>query len=537
MEAVLRRTSIRARLLAFLLLGGLLPVAVLGAYVSVRIGRELRANLGKRLAVEAEDLRDRIDRDLFETLRGLETVAADPSASADLAGAFRRIEERRGSARTSILSLALVGPDGAVLRRAGRPGAPDPAEYRAALPPAVAGEAAVSEVLRLGDAPVVLLSLPVVARGARPPGILLAALDVRSLAELARDVKIVRGLMRESIVYRGGVGALARTREGAPLFGDAHREFPLLAGGEEIVPGAVHGRLADGRPALAADRPLEGLRPPLDRLGWRVAVVQPLDDPSEETVDLVARVRRGILLASATAILASIVLSALLLRSITRPLRGLEAATRRVREGDLEGRIEPEGSDELAHLASFFNEMVARIKEMLDRLSALARTDALTGLPNRRVFHERLAEEIARTERYGRPLCLGVLDIDDFKKLNDSHGHECGDSVLAGLARLFGRMLRTTDLAARFGGEEFVLVLPETEKEQAWKVLDRLRAAVSAHRFEGASVPAGLRVTVSLGVASFPGDAAVAEDLFSAADKALYRAKEGGKNRVVAAGA
>ncbi len=159
-----------------------------------------------------------------------------------------------------------------------------------------------------------------------------------------------------------------------------------------------------------------------------------------------------------------------------------------------------------------------------ERLVEEAHTDWLTGLYNHRYYHERLRTEIERAHRHGRPLSLIVFDLDDFKLLNDAHGHQEGDLVLRRVAIAAGEDLRASDVACRIGGEEFALLLPETGKGAARAAADRLCARVR-------ELPGHRRTTVSCGVASFPGDATTVAELMSAADSAMYLAKERGKDR------
>ena len=158
-----------------------------------------------------------------------------------------------------------------------------------------------------------------------------------------------------------------------------------------------------------------------------------------------------------------------------------------------------------------------------------ARTDPLTGLANRSAFEERLQQEIARVVRYGHPLSLALLDLDDFKRVNDLYGHLAGDDALRRVSRELDGAIRRVDLAARLGGEEFALLLPETDTPEALALVRRLGGAI---RLPGADGPA---LTVSAGVATCPAHAALPEALVAAADDALYRAKRAGKDRAVAA--
>ena len=168
-------------------------------------------------------------------------------------------------------------------------------------------------------------------------------------------------------------------------------------------------------------------------------------------------------------------------------------------------------------------------------LEALATTDALTGLHNRRYFYERLSIELGRTQRYDRPLALIAIDLDHFKTVNDTRGHQFGDFVLAETAVILRQNLRETDIVARNGGEEFAVLLPETNITQALAVAEKLREAFAGYTFDnGEAQPISL--TLSLGVAVLSHgkpDADLA--LVAAADAALYAAKEAGRNRTVAA--
>lgn len=168
-------------------------------------------------------------------------------------------------------------------------------------------------------------------------------------------------------------------------------------------------------------------------------------------------------------------------------------------------------------------------------LARLARSDPLTGLANRRHFMDALDREIERSARYGRPLSLVLLDLDHFKKVNDTHGHAAGDDVLRQASRALQGVCRDVDLAARLGGEELALLLPETDGRGARVVAERVREQVAAAPHTSPD-GATFRVTASLGVATLGPGAATGTALLQRADEALYRAKDGGRNRVRVAG-
>jgi diguanylate cyclase (GGDEF)-like protein len=172
------------------------------------------------------------------------------------------------------------------------------------------------------------------------------------------------------------------------------------------------------------------------------------------------------------------------------------------------------------------------LKRSNELLLELSNTDHLTGLFNRRFLMEALDKEVQRARRKDGQVALLLLDIDHFKRVNDTHGHLQGDVVLQKVALHIQKELRSYDIAARYGGEEFVAVLPDTSLKEAFNVADRIRLSVQEMRFAGSL--ANERVTVSLGVALFPSPCFDDIDgLLRSADEALYQAKERGRNRVI----
>lgn len=177
-----------------------------------------------------------------------------------------------------------------------------------------------------------------------------------------------------------------------------------------------------------------------------------------------------------------------------------------------------------------------RIIELEQRIMSLARTDYLTGLLNRRAFMERLESEASRADREGKPLSLIILDIDHFKLVNDSYGHQAGDLILQELAASIGDSCRRYDFIGRYGGEEFIIGLPSAGREDAKRTAERMRKAVEEQRKYIPQRHTYVKVTASFGVAAIqPGDAYNIDMLIKQADDALYRAKRAGRNRVVVA--
>jgi diguanylate cyclase (GGDEF)-like protein len=170
-----------------------------------------------------------------------------------------------------------------------------------------------------------------------------------------------------------------------------------------------------------------------------------------------------------------------------------------------------------------------------ERVCELVITDDLTGLYNARHFNVIIEREVKRAERYQSPLSLLFLDLDHFKQVNDLHGHLIGSRVLAEVGQLIKSHLRETDYAARYGGDEYVILLPETGKEGALTVADHMREVIRSHPFHGEH-GASVRVTASFGIASFPEDTRSKRELMMLADQAMYAVKGGSRDGVRAAG-
>jgi diguanylate cyclase (GGDEF)-like protein len=250
-------------------------------------------------------------------------------------------------------------------------------------------------------------------------------------------------------------------------------------------------------------------------------------------------------------------------RSIARPIQGLSNVARRIAQGETDVVIQTSrGQDEIGVLSRALHQMVARLRrnqvelerkqdeieranrelqqanEELRRgnevLEQLSFTDGLTRLHNHRYFQDRLRMEGRRCERSQDPLTLLLLDIDDFKSLNDRYGHAVGDEVLRRVAQVINNTVRETDLPARYGGEEFAVLAPSTDREGGMALAEKLRLAVSMARIRGTGVEdaKALSVTISVGVAVYAGDS---QTLFNAADRSLYAAKSAGKDCVVCA--
>lgn len=168
------------------------------------------------------------------------------------------------------------------------------------------------------------------------------------------------------------------------------------------------------------------------------------------------------------------------------------------------------------------------------RLLQLATTDMLTGLFNRGHIDDRLGIELSRASRYEKPLTIAVIDVDLFKSLNDAHGHAAGDNVLRNIGAILRNSFRESDTAGRYGGEEFIVILPETGIDAAQQKLESLRRQIENTAMALSARGQTARITISAGLASFPQDGNSAGDLFASADERMFQAKRAGRNRVVA---
>lgn len=312
--------------------------------------------------------------------------------------------------------------------------------------------------------------------------------------------------------------------------------------------GAVFHDWGDGALYLTASATIKD-PVPSSPLGWRVVVRQ-----REDTViaDMHA-LQRVILLVSGGAVALLLLLVWVGAGQMSRPLERLTRIARRIERGEERVMFEGEfASLELQRLSSALQgmystlahqkdalaesnrvletkvtERTAELQRLNEALEKLARTDTLTGVPNRLHVNERLEAEFVRFQRSHEPYAVLVLDIDFFKKVNDTHGHATGDAVLRHVAGVLRQSVRSIDLVGRTGGEEFMVILPMTDQAQAVVVAEKIRSAVAASPIE----PVG-RVTISVGVQEVGAGDASGDDAVVRADHWLYEAKNAGRNRV-----
>ncbi len=255
--------------------------------------------------------------------------------------------------------------------------------------------------------------------------------------------------------------------------------------------------------------------------------------PNDDLIAIKQGISMDIVRTTLLAMLLVFLCATLIAKVLVRPLQTMMRITKAITQGDFTQKIEVITRDEFGELGNGINFMAERIKERLDQAEHLATVDGLTGLYNHRFFQQRIAQEIQRAERTGSALSLIILDIDYFKHYNDNLGHPAGDKVLQVIAKLLAGSIRSVDIAARYGGEEFAVILVNTGALDAYDVGERIRLAVEGYPFVGREGQPNGKVTVSLGIASYPDNASNKDDLIKLADDALYKAKYISKNKVV----
>jgi diguanylate cyclase (GGDEF)-like protein len=249
------------------------------------------------------------------------------------------------------------------------------------------------------------------------------------------------------------------------------------------------------------------------------------------------------------AVFASIVLALIFGLSrggeIVKSVEKLRQGTEAISKGNFEYRIKIDSQDEIGELANFFNQMALQLKDTRHKLegyskqlenelkesNVIAITDTLTNLFNHRYFHEQFSLEVKRSQRYNRILSLIMLDVDSFKTYNDRYGHLEGDRILREIALLMKRNVRQMDTVSRYGGEEFTIILPETDLKGAKTVAEKIRREAEEMSLVNEKTKEVIKITVSAGVAMYEHGLSK-DNLIARADQALYQAKAEGKNKV-----
>jgi len=469
----------------------------------------------------------------------LERLASDPSVRRALsqrnpAGGREALLDQALHRTDTFDTLAIVDSSGETVAIATRGDSPPPLAPLAVLAAEAEG-AVIGAIPSAGDATTPAAAIRLVQRSGRALGTLCGVFHRSGLREMLATVAIGAGgnvlLVDES--GRAQVGAAEAGSGGVPL------PAQLLE--------ATRGEVQDFR--SHAGKRMVGAALPLGELGWTLAVQQPFEDAFKPMIRLAMRLL--------TIDLSVLLLFGLFAYRVTttamRPIEALSKGARRISYGELDVEIpESPGGDEIGLLIHTFNDMTRKLhhqrteieqanhklvaqndelqqaNEVLEQLSI---TDGLTRLHNHRFFQEHLTREIKRVDRSREPLSLLLLDIDDFKQLNDQFGHVAGDELLMGIARVLNQAMRDSDLLARYGGEEFAVLASNTDLKGAAHLAEKIRTAVAEAAFIVDDLMRPTRMTISIGVAQYRGSR---KQLLRATDRALYRAKGNGKDCVEA---
>lgn len=381
---------------------------------------------------------------------------------------------------------------------------------------------------------IIHLAYPILDDANRPNSFAVLALDLAWLSQFVAEVALPAGAAFTIVDGQGII--LARQPDPNEWVGKAAPEAPLIAAIlSERGQGTARVMGLNGVPRLFAFVPLGRAYPTADAY---VAVGIPESVAFGEADQTLARNLLGSGLSAVVSFGAAWILGELL---IMRPTQSLMRATRRLAAGDYSVRTEVKGMDgEFGELARAFNEMAEALQtekiegECLFReVQRLARTDELTGLHNRRYFFELAERELKRYRRFGHPLSALMLDVDHFKRVNDTYGHAVGDEVLRAVGEQCAVNSRAIDILGRYGGEEFALLLPEADQEAAREIGERLVLSIRKSPIPAQQGP--IFITISVGVASATEATSDVASLLNAADKALYAAKQTGRNRVALA--
>lgn len=306
----------------------------------------------------------------------------------------------------------------------------------------------------------------------------------------------------------------------------------LFSSGARLVLNGVDLSFARGELALKEFRNqneerLMGLLIPFRDLGWGLFIAE---DYEKTYAGVIHSRYRNILIVCSFGVLMGIA-AYLLTRQIMIPLSDLTKGASKVAEGDLDVHLKVHRNDEIGFATAVFNEMVAELKRNQTKLEQLATTDPLTGLSNRKRIMTILNEHYEYYKRYKAEFSVLMLDVDHFKSINDTYGHQVGDMVLKQVAMIFRENLRNVDAAGRYGGEEFFVILAESAEDEAVQAAERIRKAVAEHLFTCEDQV--IRLKISIGIGRINERDEDDQAVIKRADMALYRAKREGRNRVV----
>jgi diguanylate cyclase (GGDEF)-like protein len=279
---------------------------------------------------------------------------------------------------------------------------------------------------------------------------------------------------------------------------------------------------------------------------WLLYLIWDLDRTARAAGVSSASVSVGVMISIPAVVLLSLGAFILIYRSVKSVEKTAGAAAAFAKELHIEDHKTITQADEAEKLSFFVNNMIGELRQKLTdvdhyaqelhnanrQLVEIAVNDGLTGLYNHKHIQHVLTTELERARKFGHPLSVLMMDVDDFKKYNDTYGHPRGDEALKTMAEIVKANTRRVDISARYGGEEFLVVVPEGNAAEATKIAERIRRAIAEHAFGGTKPGETTRLTMSIGVGSYTEEQTAATELVAVADKNLYAAKKAGKNCV-----
>ena len=539
--------SIKTKILVFALLATLIPSLTLARLsylhnkqaLTEKTNAELQ-NISSHTARETdlwlkERFYDvRVFSNSYEVSENLERVLGEREGSARDAEAHRRLEDYLTSVRersTDFHDLLVVDPQARVMATSIRHDLDDvPLELGAIdsvrFPPewldritkeeAVLGDAYLDEALAR---PVMMIAVPIFSGTGRFLGAMAGQLSFVAIERIIRSFSIGES-GHVYLVHRDGVIVASSVIPTTALLETRLRPNSVVA---LLAPGVGSVEYAD-----YSGRQVVGTASEVPQLNWALVA----EVGTEEAYAQIAQMRDQTVMMVSGLLLGIGMIAYVFGLTIVRPLDRLTAGAATVAAGRMDVDLPVVSGGEVAYMTRVFNAMVTHLRHGREELERLAVTDELTGLNNRKSLDAKLASEIARGDRYENPFAILMIDIDHFKKYNDSFGHPAGDEILSRIRGLF-EQLREVDYVARYGGEEFFALLPHTGLRGAAGVAERIRTLAEKTLADRGKTK--VPVTLSIGVAEFPthGDSAAA--VIAAADAALYSAKQKGRNRVVGA--
>ncbi len=549
---VSRLNSIKTKIIVFALLATIIPSVSMGwlsylqnrRFLNEKIKQELRvvtSQASRELDLWLKDrLYDvRVFSSSYVVLENLEKTLRSGSTHIENVVALRRLKDYLGSVREKIVDyqeLMLLDLQGKMVATSTdlttTVKLPKKWLNRAQANKHTIGKAYWDETLKAG---VVVVTQPIRTAGERLLGVLVAKINFQTISKILERYA------------QGEIGELYLiTKDGVLLISSQPISGKFL---EKKLSGVTTQELfyKEGEPQRYDSyqgEPVVGALKRMSELYWGVVAEKERAKAYAQIVRL-----RNLTLALVVGLLLFIGLGAYLLSlSMVRPLGQLTKGASKVAAGDLDVDLPVLSGNEVGYLTEVFNDMVARLRHGREQLDAindklrkknkelheLSITDSLTGLYNRKHLMETLGKEVARSERHEHEFALLIIDIDHFKKYNDTYGHLAGDEVLSRLGSVFSESIRSCDYVARYGGEEFIVILPEIGPKEGVQAAERIRSRVAEESFGSDSEP--IVVTISVGVASYPKHGEDPEVIIKNADEALYKAKELGRDQVVLVG-